>query len=1267
MDIVDDIPSALPQQYTVDVEQPVTSATISVLASGWFSPFDGNVDNKINTDADPYFEEISWGDTSSSSSYIFADNVALSDVNLGEKFTLGTFTHNNFPIPSGSSITSANLKVTFDVVIAGETVHINHDVQFQHNETPNDGADPRDIVTIINGTNVVDITVGEATYRLTIGFEDDGGNTVSQVYTDENATNTFNLNGTLALHSVVPVPDVTGTIDADFGADGPGALPIVSISHDVDGDGIDEVYNTSSAGYDGATTTLSLTTHEGGVFTMNFATGDYTYTAPTGLDAAAEEIFTYTIVDADGDTASSTLTMNLTAPLIAPADNDALVYEKALDTAQDGSDLAASTYTGSIPDDAGETDAVNQLNAGGGVGPYTYSLVGSATGDYGTIQINPDGSYVYTLTKPYDTTPDADNGMNTEDNRENFTYKVTDANGNTATGTITVDIVDDIPSAGDQSITVDAGTVVGTNLLITLDVSGSMNDPSGVDGKTRLDLAKDSLEDLIQAYEDNGPVMVRLVTFSSSSTIVGDQWMTADDVIAVINGLSAGGNTNYDAAINNAKAAFDDPGAIAGAQNISYFLSDGQPNAPYGSVGINAAEQASWETFLANNDITSFALGMGTGVTTSNLAPIAYDGLNTVQIDPIVVTDLSQLDDVLLDTVIVPSTITGNLISGSVPATFGADGPAVLKVVSIAHDANGDGIDEIYDTSSAGYNTSTTTLTLSTQAGGTLAVNFSTGDYTYTGPASVTLLASDVFTYKVMDADGDTASATLTVNLPTDGILVVGTNADDISTQTVDHYIDDAAPYAGIIAGSGGNDVLVGDLNATSIAGKTLNLVLMLDSSGSMDAMIKFNGVDMTRLAALKLSVENTLNNLANGPAENVRVHIVDFDTHARDINPSSGTYFDIKINGAKVAGTLTDAINAVNAIDNGPSGPEGGTNYEAALHTAYVWANSGAPYSPGSNVVSQAIFVSDGEPTYYYKGDEYSQLGGDGIYFYQENIKQILGTGTNDTVSEVAQLEAKGFTIEAVGINVTDMNLNHLNQVEGEAADSNPDVATNITTGEQLSSVLTDLTSTVVSNAGNDNIVGGDGDDIIFGDTINYNYTGTASQMMADIKANHLTLSAESGLTGGNDIINAGAGNDVVYGQEGNDIIYGGEGNDILSGGSGNDILSGGTGSNTLTGGAGADTFTLSAQANDTVKDYSQTDGDKVDISAILDVADESVAKTYLGFHNNGDGKAVLEVYNSSTDHSAGNLVGSVTFDSITDATNLDSLLGKVDIDHDA
>ena len=65
---------------------------------------------------------------------------------------------------------------------------------------------------------------------------------------------------------------------------------------------------------------------------------------------------------------------------------------------------------------------------------------------FGTIQVNSDGTYTYTLTAPFDTTPDADNGANTEV-AESFTYVVTDANGNTATGTITVNIVDDVPTA----------------------------------------------------------------------------------------------------------------------------------------------------------------------------------------------------------------------------------------------------------------------------------------------------------------------------------------------------------------------------------------------------------------------------------------------------------------------------------------------------------------------------------------------------------------------------------------------------------------------------------------------------------------------------------------------------------------------------------------------------------------------------------------------------------------------------------------------------
>ena len=63
-----------------------------------------------------------------------------------------------------------------------------------------------------------------------------------------------------------------------------------------------------------------------------------------------------------------------------------------------------------------ETDATNQLNGSGGFGTLTYALVSggnaATAGTFGTIQVNADGSYVYTLTSPL-TEADANNGTDT--------------------------------------------------------------------------------------------------------------------------------------------------------------------------------------------------------------------------------------------------------------------------------------------------------------------------------------------------------------------------------------------------------------------------------------------------------------------------------------------------------------------------------------------------------------------------------------------------------------------------------------------------------------------------------------------------------------------------------------------------------------------------------------------------------------------------------------------------------------------------------------
>jgi len=65
-------------------------------------------------------------------------------------------------------------------------------------------------------------------------------------------------------------------------------------------------------------------------------------------------------------------------------------------------------------------------------------------GDYGWIKLNADGSYTYTLTVNIDG-PTADNGANTIDNAEAFAYTVTDANDNTSSSTVYINVIDDIP------------------------------------------------------------------------------------------------------------------------------------------------------------------------------------------------------------------------------------------------------------------------------------------------------------------------------------------------------------------------------------------------------------------------------------------------------------------------------------------------------------------------------------------------------------------------------------------------------------------------------------------------------------------------------------------------------------------------------------------------------------------------------------------------------------------------------------------------------
>jgi Ca2+-binding RTX toxin-like protein len=144
-----------------------------------------------------------------------------------------------------------------------------------------------------------------------------------------------------------------------------------------------------------------------------------------------------------------------------------------------------------------------------------------------------------------------------------------------------------------------------------------------------------------------------------------------------------------------------------------------------------------------------------------------------------------------------------------------------------------------------------------------------------------------------------------------------------------------------------------------------------------------------------------------------------------------------------------------------------------------------------------------------------------------------------------------------------------------------------------------------LVGDIGNDTLIGGLGNDTMDGggniDTADYSgsttavtvdlgagtATGSGSDTLLNIE--NVVGSAQGDTLTGSTLANVlagGSGNDQLAGSDGNDTLQGDAGDDALSGGIGNDTLHGGDGNDRLMGGAGTDT--LDGDAGVDTVDYS-------------------------------------------------------------------------------
>ncbi|WP_431144732.1 retention module-containing protein [Pseudomonas alvandae] len=1049
---------------------------------------------------------------------------------------------------------------------------------------------------------------GSYTYTLTSPASsspaaNDGPNVVSESFTYQATDSLGNtVTSTIVINIVDDVPqahcDTAAVVEG-------GTVSGNVLDNDVLGADGGAVVGVRAGGDTSNPVTGGLNTQINGTYgylTLD-ANGNAVYHSNPGSvgEAGATDVFTYTVRDADGDESTTTVTIDVhNSCLVAETDHDVTVYEKALDLKQDGQDLAPGTATGSEPGSTGETASGTLVGSvSGATGAVTFTLLGDATGAHGQLLLNPDGSYTYTLTSPATTSPHANDGPNVLN--ESFTYQATDALGNSTTGNLVVSIVDDVPKAiaSERSVT---AMEVDTNLLIVLDVSGSMKDDSGVPGLSRMDLAKQAINALLDQYDDMGDVKVQLVTFSGSATDQSTVWVDVATAKTLISALIAHGDTNYDAAVAMAQTAFATSGQLTDAQNVGYFFSDGKPT--LGEIGT--ADEAAWKAFLDANGIKNYAIGLGSGVSNAHLDPLAYDGSTHTNTNAVVVTDLNQLNSVLSGTVQgIP--VTGNLLGEG--GSFGADGGFIKSLVvdgttySYNPDANGGqgALNASGGANHGTFNTATNTVSIATDHDGTLVVNLDTGAFSYTSQTTTSTLITEHIGYTVSDNDGDLAGSNLVINVVPNsapvavadnvitnvlsgnivvpGELLLGNDSDangDPLTATPTGFNTGWAAKGGDFTGTTGtasftgNNVQSINLDRSAFVANAASMTAMLVVSGALGAVSNNNANDEDRLnISLKQGETLTLDhNLAAG-------HVT------LEYSLNGGPF--VAINDGASFTAAADGnyqIHVTNIPNPGNGNVNGSENYQLTMTVNYAGAHDSTSDYHGTYTASDNHGGSDSAAVdiSYQAGHTLTGTAGD----------DVLLAGNGDNVLNAGD----GNDILSAGTGN--------NTLHGEA-------------GNDL----------LYSGSGNDLLDGGTGSD-----------TASYAHASAGVTVNLGLLTAQNTLGAGTDTLASienlvGSNfNDNLTGNSAGNRIDGGLGHDVLNGGGGDDILIGGLGNNILTGGNGADTFQWQAgnSGHDVITDF--TPGlDKLDLSQLLQGENSSAASLddYLHFTVTGTGASVI------------------------------------------
>ncbi|WP_292302730.1 DUF5801 repeats-in-toxin domain-containing protein, partial [Mesorhizobium sp.] len=620
---------------------------------------------------------------------------------------------------------------------------------------------------------------------------------------------------------------------------------------------------TTNADLDDASTLNTAIQGAYGKLTLH-ADGSYTYVRDANTPGGVNDVFTYTIKDGDGDTSHTTLTISIgnSTPEITDLTpeaqgGDVVVNEDDLLASRgsgesDGSDTSKESTTQGGTFTIHSPDGIASLAIDGHDfitnGTFTAGSFTTALGN--TLEVTAynaaTGEVTYTYTLVDNEAHDAVQGSNSL--FENFDVTLTDLDGQSANSTLSVNIVDDVPTAS---------TEAPQNVAEGATITGTLDFGAGADGATvthingtLLVFGQDGYSQTIDIGD--GSIKVKAdgsYSFTADNPVIGTGAASATYTVTDSDGDTSTAGLSFVVTDANhptagtAAASVDDDGLAGGnaastTGDIAVPNTDGDNNEATfsgtlgGSLGGDGAG-ANGFSFAALNgtggtvgqESVTYSWDAGTDTLTAtgprgalftvHVTNPATGAYTVTLLDNVVhAQGPNDENNATVDLGYVITDADNSTASGTLTITFNDDAPTA-SVEASQNVAEGATITGTLDFAAGADGATVThingTLLVFGQDGYSQAIDIgdglikvkADGSYSFTADSSVAGTGAASATYTVTDGDGDTATA---------GISFVVTDANTPTSGTAAALVDDDGLAGGNPASTMGDiDANIGD------------------------------------------------------------------------------------------------------------------------------------------------------------------------------------------------------------------------------------------------------------------------------------------------------------------------------------------------------------------------------------------------------------------------------------------------------------------------